>query len=378
MNPPILASLKAKSLDTSSRPFLFCLEKPGGRDEFEAFLGKRTADIHFVHDTFAAQLEELIKTRHPRGLASPGALREKVEEHLAGRRPDDAGTWVFYPWSGRLVHVLSEPEFVELRTARNKYKITGEEQRALSAKKVGVIGLSIGHAIALTMATERTFGEIRLADFDRLDLSNLNRIRTAVHHVQVPKVIIAAREIAELDPFLKVTCFEKGIDEENLDAFLHQGGKLDLLVEVCDSLDVKILARNRARGSGIPVVMDTSDRGMVDVERFDLEPQRPILHGLIEHLDTSRLKGLTNEEKIPFIFSMIGIESVSTRLKASMREVGQSIATWPQLASAVTLGGGVTTDVCRRILLDQFHASGRYYVDVETLIADGGAPEPRS
>ena len=32
--------------------------------------------------------------------------------------------------------------------------------------------------------------------------------------------------------------------------------------------------------------MATSDRGLVDVERFDLEPHRPILHGLLGDLDT--------------------------------------------------------------------------------------------
>ncbi|HXA00680.1 MAG TPA: hypothetical protein VNW99_01760, partial [Cytophagaceae bacterium] len=37
---------------------------------------------------------------------------------------------------------------------------------------------------------------------------------------------------------------------------------------------------------------------------------------------------------------------------------------------AVVLGGGVTADVCRRILLNQFRESGRYFVDVEELIAD--------
>jgi hypothetical protein len=27
--------------------------------------------------------------------------------------------------------------------------------------------------------------------------------------------------------------------------------------------------------------METSDRGVLDVERFDLEPDRPIFHGLL-------------------------------------------------------------------------------------------------
>jgi hypothetical protein len=217
---------------------------------------------------------------------------------------------------------------------------------------------------------ERTCGELRLADFDTAELSNLNRIRTGIHNLGVKKTIIAAREIAEIDPFINVKIFSDGLHIGNMDKFFTEGGKLDLLVEVCDGLDIKIQSRFKARSLRIPVVMDTNDRGMMDVERFDLEPERPILHGLAGDLDPENIKDLSNEEKIPYILKMVGIDTISTRLKASMMEVEQSINTWPQLASSVTLGGALTTDVSRRILLDQYHDSGRYYIDLDELIED--------
>jgi molybdopterin/thiamine biosynthesis adenylyltransferase len=217
---------------------------------------------------------------------------------------------------------------------------------------------------------ERGFGELRLADFDTLELSNLNRIRTGVHNLAIPKVVIAAREIAEIDPFLKVNCYFEGITDENMHSFFTENGKLDLLVDECDSLDIKILARFKARELSIPVLMDTSDRGMLDVERFDLEPDRPLLHGTIENVDPENIKDLSTEDKIPVMLQMLGVENISLRAKASMLEVEQTINTWPQLASSVALGGAVGTDVCRRILLGQFHESGRYYIDLDELIAD--------
>jgi hypothetical protein len=76
-----------------------------------------------------------------------------------------------------------------------------------------------------------------------------------------------------------------------VDAFLVEGGPADLLVEECDSLDIKLLLRERARAHRIPVVMETSDRGMLDVERHDLEPDRPILHGLVGSLSAADLGG---------------------------------------------------------------------------------------
>jgi molybdopterin/thiamine biosynthesis adenylyltransferase len=269
------------------------------------------------------------------------------------------------------VHILDEKEFIEVRTNRNQNKITIQERNFLSTKKVGVVGLSVGQSVALTMAMERTFGELRIADFDLLELSNLNRIRTGTYNLGLSKAVAVAREIAEIDPFLKVMAFTEGITEKNIEDFLLKGGKLDVLIDECDGLDIKILCRQKAKQFAIPVLMEASDRGTIDVERFDLEPTRPLLHGLISHLDISNLKNLkTNEEKIPYLLPFVGLETMSTRLKASMLEVGHTISTWPQLASAVILGGGATADVCRRILLNQFHQSGRYFVDMEDLIAD--------
>jgi molybdopterin/thiamine biosynthesis adenylyltransferase len=354
-------------------PLLMRLSNAADKATFDALLAD--GKVTFVVDEMYGQLQELIKGRHPSIKIPKDEYPERINNFLNGLDIDEYGVWAYYPWSQRLVHILDEEEFIEVRTNRNQYKITRVERDILATKKIGIIGLSVGQSIALTLSMERGFGELRLADFDELELSNLNRIRAGVHNLGLPKVVITAREIAEIDPYLKVTAFFDGLTADNMDDFFLKGGKLDILVDECDGLDIKINSRVKARELGIPVVMDTSDRGMLDVERFDLEPDRPILHGAVEGVDTSTIKDLTNEEKIPIILQMLGIENVSLRIKASMIEVEQTINTWPQLASSVVLGGAVGADVCRRILLDQFHDSGRYYVDLDEIVGDKN-PEP--
>src|SRR5690606_23854598 len=149
---------------------------------------------------------------------------------------------------------------------------------------------------------------------------------------------IVAREIAALDPFLKVTCFDEGITENNIGAFLTDNGRLDVLVEECDSIDIKILSRQQARAAGVPVVMETSDRGMMDIERFDQEPDRPILHGKVqETLSYNSIRQLSGEERMQLVYDILDYNSISDKLKYSIGEIGKSITTWPQLASAVAL-----------------------------------------
>jgi molybdopterin/thiamine biosynthesis adenylyltransferase len=324
-----------------------------------------------VHDEIHSQIEELIKCRNPKTVYSKESLRKAANEFFETTDKNKYGVWVFYPWSNRLVHILDENEFVAVRTNRNKNKITEKEREILSSKKIGVIGLSVGQSVALTIAMERICGELRIADFDVLELSNLNRIRSGVHNLGIKKTVAVAREIAEIDPFFKVTCFQSGITEENIDGFINENGKLDVLVDECDGLHIKIVCRQKAKKYKVPVVMDTSDGGMIDIERFDLEPNRPILHGLIDHLDVGKVKeAKTNQEKLPFVAAIIGLDSISQRLKESLAEVGKSIVTWPQLASSVTLGGAVICDISRKILLDELSVSGRFFVNVDEIIKD--------
>lgn len=373
MEAPLETLLQAPApADLTYRPRIFTL--PVDEAALRELLSMGT-EVR-ITNRIEAQLRELLKALNPSIKFTEESLKEAIDNHLGGSDLMYYGSWVHYPWSNHLVHLLGAEEFALVRTDRNRNKITREEQAELATKKIGVIGLSVGQSVSLTMAMERSFGEIRLADFDTLDLSNLNRIRTGVRHLGMNKAVITAREIAEIDPYLNVVCFTDGLTQANMEAFFTGGGKLDILVEECDSVDIKILARQQAKALRIPVVMDMSDRGCLDVERFDLEPDRPIMHGWIDHLDLEAAKRpMSAEEKVPYMLPITGVETLSPRMKASVIELGQTICTWPQLGTAVALGGALAGDAVRRIALGQFSTSGRWFVDLEEQISDPHSPE---
>ncbi len=346
-------------MEEKNSPRIFRLDSKQSREEFNLFLEEHPETE--ILDTVQVQLEDYIRSRHPSRALAPLELEIYIEEQLGSRLISEYGCWAYYPWSRRLVHLLDDVEFSSLRTDRNKNKITAEEQAILSTKRIGLIGLSVGHSVATTLALERGFGELRIADYDVLDLSNLNRIRSGVHNIGISKTTIVSRDISELDPFLKVTCYDKGITDDNLYEFLTADGGLDLLIDECDSLDIKLKCREMARELGIPVIMETSDRGMLDVERFDLEPARPILHGLVEELQAEDLVQMQPAQMLETVKKIVAFESCSVRLKESMDEIGRSISTWPQLGSDVLLGGANACSISRQILLGEHVASGRYY-----------------
>jgi molybdopterin/thiamine biosynthesis adenylyltransferase len=281
--------------------------------------------------------------------------------------------WAYYPWRRAVVAVLGPLGFRTLRLDRNRNNITAQEQARLGSLTIGVAGLSVGHVIAHTLAAQGLCGCIRLADFDHLELSNLNRVPATVFDLGLNKAHVAARRIAELDPYLRVEAFDAGLTVETVDAFLDG---LDVVVEECDSLDMKAVTRIGARDRRIPVVMATSDRGMVDVERFDHDAERPILHGLLGDLDVKLLPGMSSRDKIPHMLRHLEAERLSPRGSASLIEVDRTLSTWPQLASDVVIGASAVAEAVRRIGLDEGLKSGRCRVDVGWALDQLSEPGP--
>jgi molybdopterin/thiamine biosynthesis adenylyltransferase len=289
--------------------------------------------------------------------ASLRSLRPAPNPELLAER----GLWAYYPWRRTVVAVLGPRGFRAVRLDRNRNKITAQEQDSLGAQRIGVAGLSVGHVIAHTLAAQGMCGRLRLADFDLLELSNLNRVPASVFDLGLNKAHVASRRVAELDPYLPVEVFDEGLTFDTVDDFLDG---LDIVVEECDSLDMKAVLREGARSRGIPVLMATADRGLVDVERFDHEPDRPILHGLLGELDIGLLPGMSNREKVRHILRHLEAERLSPRTAASLVEIDRSLSTWPQLASDVVLGASVLAEAVRRIGLGEELRSGRTRIDI--------------
>ena len=319
-------------------------------------------------------------------LTNPGIVavdhREAMARELRELRPaptaaelSDPGRWVFYPWRRTMIHLPGPTGFRRLRSDRNRNKITAAEQNALRRLKIGVVGLSVGHAIAHTLALEGLCGELRMADFDEIEITNLNRIPATVLDHGVNKSIVAARRIAELDPYLDVVVLTAGLTNDSMDEFF---AGLDLVIEECDSLDMKVRVRQEARRRRIPVLMETSDRGLFDVERFDLEPGRPLFHGLLGDVEPEALVGLSSRDKAPHVMEILEAEQLSGRMAASMVEIDNTINSWPQLGGDVQLGAATVAAAVRRLGLQQPLPSGRVRIDLESQLLSMGDPLQRA
>ncbi len=345
--------------DEAYRPLFFSAADGTAMEAFAALIA--AGHVLRQKETLEQQLRGLAGVRCPGQTLDSAQFDAWCEALMQGQSRDRWGEWVYFPWNGTAVHLLPGALFRELRLNRNRNKITLAEQAVLAKQTVGIVGLSVGNAMALTMAMEGCFGTIKLADYDRLELSNLNRIRAGVCDLDLPKTVLAARQIAEQDPYLNVQIFSDGIQEDNLDAFFDGAPALTMLVEECDNMLLKLRLRHEARARRLPVVMESSDRGVLDIERFDLEPTRPILHGLAEGV---ALDGPTDRAaQMAVALKINRLQDVSPRMASSLLEIGETLNTWPQLAADVIAGGGHVTHAVRAVFLDQHRQSGRWILD---------------
>lgn len=285
-------------------------------------------------------------------------LRPPADATILGETP----RWVWYPWRRTLVRIPGPEGFRLLRSDRNRNKITRTEQEILRSKRVGIIGLSVGHAIAHTLVLEGLCGELRLADPDLIELSNLNRIPGSLLDLGLNKAETVARRIAELDPYVQVTVTEHAVDGDNLAEFLDG---LDAVIEECDSLDVKLQVREAARQMRIPVLMETSDRGLLDIERFDVSPTMPIFHGLLDDLKADDLAGLSTHDKVPYVLRILEGNELSARMAASMAEIDETVTTWPQLGGDIMLGAASVAAAVRALFTGKPLDSGRIRIDLD-------------
>lgn len=299
-------------------------------------------------DTIGRQLLDLAVVRLP----AAGALERDrfVERAIESAGSAGAfGTWVHFPWEAKIVHLLDRDDYFDVITNRNQEKLTRTEQERLRTKRVGAMGLSVGGEAAVTVAQEHLCGEIRLADFDRLDLSNLNRLGAGCDELGHNKALLVARRIAKIDPYLDVILYQEGVTESNLDAFLEG---LDLLLEECDGLAMKWTVRKRARERGLNVVFAADERGFLSVEPYAYAPDLEVFHGRIPAPPPSKESFPTPLAFLKVLTEwMGGWEHVSERSKLSLERVGSTLCGYPQLASEARFAAGQLGHVARRLLL---------------------------
>jgi len=308
-------------------------------------------------------MKEVFKIRYP-------ALKNNKNElkKFLIKSKKIKGVYVYFPWSNKLVFCLPENLFIEVRSARNRNLITKEQQKKYYNTKVGIIGLSIGSNILWPLLISGGGRFFRIADPDTIELTNLNRLSYPITEIGENKTTVALRRAYELNPFIKIEPWPKGVQLDEVEKFISKSPKIDILIDELDDLEIKIKLRILAKKHKISVLMATNlgERVLIDVERFDVEPKRKIFHGYLGKTSIDEFKNLAphSPEWISATKKIINPELFEHDFKASLKEIGTSIAGAPQLGAVSSISSAIIAFFILKIRNNKKFKSGRYVIDL--------------
>lgn len=301
-------------------------------------------------------LKELFKVRNPhlKSNASKKALNE------LGKR--------VYSKIGNKKALLSKKAFIELTTARNRNLITPREQNILRKSIIGFFGMSVGSHAALTWMMISKADILKIADPDIVSPTNLNRLRLGWNSLGKFKCDLVKDQLAEINPYSKIFTLTK-TDLYSMEKFINNKPLPELIVDEIDDFESKLLLRQQSKILKIPLISaaDIGNNVMVDIERYDLEPNLYYFNGRIKNADKIRFDQLTNLQKKKLIIELVGFEHNSLKMLESLMAIEGSIVSWPQLGSTATIAGGIIATLIQNILLGGNIKSGRYYVSLDSI-----------
>jgi len=131
----------------------------------------------------------------------------------------------------------SPEEFESLMMARHTPKIHQKIKKSV----VGIAGLGgLGSAIASALARVGV-GKLILVDFDVVEPSNLNRQQYFVHQIGMPKVEALQKNIAIINPYVKVQTYHEKLDRNNVERIFKE---TEVVVEAFDHAEEKAMLIN--------------------------------------------------------------------------------------------------------------------------------------
>lgn len=133
--------------------------------------------------------------------------------------------------------IPTEKEFYQALSQRHGAQL----QKKLSAARVAVCGLGgLGSNIAIALARAGV-GHLHLIDFDRVDITNLNRQQYFVRQLGLLKTDALQETLTDIAPYCRVITDPVRITEDNLAQLLENE---DIICEAFDRSEAKAMLVN--------------------------------------------------------------------------------------------------------------------------------------
>jgi hypothetical protein len=110
---------------------------------------------------------------------------------------------------------------------------------------------------------------------------------------------------------------------------------------------------------------DNGDNAIIDIERYDKNPRQKFFHGRLGRTNYDVLSKLDKFGIGRTITRHLGPENVTPRMLASLRQMGKTVVSWPQLGGAALLNGCAVAYCARKVLTGEPLESNRALISLD-------------
>jgi molybdopterin/thiamine biosynthesis adenylyltransferase len=178
--------------------------------------------------------------------------------------------------------VLSDQELLRYSRQILLAQVDIDGQLRLKDSRVLIVGLGgLGSPVALYLAAAGV-GELHLADFDTVDLTNLQRqVLHDTASVGLSKVDSALKRLQAINPEVRLVAHRSALDEDSLTAAVQA---VDLVLDCTDNFATREAVNASCVAQGKPLVSGAAIRLEGQLSVFDpRRPESPCYHCLYGH-----------------------------------------------------------------------------------------------
>lgn len=120
-------------------------------------------------------------------------------------------------------------------------RVGKDNLQKLKSATVAVLGLGgLGSNVSIALARAGV-GKLILADFDKVDITNLNRQQYKAAQIGMTKTAAIFENLKEIAPYLEITTYAERITEENIERICKNA---DIICEAFDDPEAKAMLVN--------------------------------------------------------------------------------------------------------------------------------------
>lgn len=193
-------------------------------------------------------------------------------------------------------------------------KLIGEENfNKIQTKKILLIGVGGVGSFALESLVRNGFNNITVVDFDKVDITNLNRqLITNSTNIGKSKVIEAILRAKDINPSISIDGVEKRLTLDNISQILDMN--YDYIIDACDDINIKFTLMEKSLKYDYKLIscmgtakkLDPTKLSITTLDKTNNDPLARLLRKKVRDAKINKKLYVVSSDEVPVNIDVLG------------------------------------------------------------------------